>query len=103
MANSNKEIKIIISVAETGFITPANVLVTIDDEPIGCIQEITFNANVDNSICNLDIVFPDLKSDKIDQEAYGSQPNLISCIDCHVEQLKDIPGVNIHMKDIFAK
>jgi hypothetical protein len=100
MTNSRKEIKIIIS--ETGYIHPASVLVTIDDEPIGCIQEIIFNANVDSPICNLDIVFPDLKSNKIDQEAYNAQPNLISTIDHHVEILKDIPGINIHMKDIFG-
>jgi len=99
MTNS-KEIKIIIKVNENNCIVSHNTLVTVDDEPIGCIQEISFNANVNELLCKLDVVFPNLKSDKIDQKSYRLSPNLISAVDHSVEKLKDILGVNISLKEI---
>ncbi len=101
MTNSTKELKIIITLDDNNQIKPSNVIFTIGDETVGCIQDLKFHASVDEPICNLEVTFPDLKSPYIDQKAYQEKPNLINTVERFVEKLNNILGVHIILKDIF--
>lgn len=100
MKNKSEEIKIIAKLDPNGVILTSNIIVYLDDEPVGALQDIKFHASSDNLVANLELTFPDLHSDKI-SKSYLTQPNLISTVDYYVNKFKSMLSVKIHLKDIF--
>lgn len=70
--------------------------ISLDDEQIGLVQDIKFHASVNDVIPNLEITFPDLRP-------YKTHPQLINRVEAYKKLLSDIPGVKIHLKEIFDK
>jgi len=96
MTNKPKEIKIIMSLDEDGKIISAKTNISIDDERIALIQDIKLHVSVNDIIPNLEITFPDLRP-------YKTHSQLINKVEAYKELLDDIPGVKIHLKEIFDK
>ena len=94
MTNKPKEIKIIISLDEDGKITSTKTNIIVDDERIGLVQDIKFHASAIDVISNLEITFPNLRP-------HITHSKLINKIEAYKKLLGDIPGVKIHLKEIF--
>lgn len=96
------EIKIIIDASDNGILVPHKVIVYVNDEAIGCLQDITFHASVNEPTCSLDVTFPNLKSNDIPLN-FKQESTLLKQIDEHIEKFANINGVKVNLKDIFEK
>lgn len=99
---NKREIKIIIDASENGILVPHKVLVYVNDEAIGCLQDITFHANVNEPSCSLEVTFPNLRSNNIAENFKKNTP-FIKQIDEHIKKFDNINGVKVNLKDIFEK
>ena len=94
------EIKIIMKFKDNETLKSSKTMLYIDDNPIGCIQNIKLEVDAHNYFPNLTITFPNLESDKIDP-SYYKKPNLLDDVKMYIEKLKNIHGVNIVLEEIF--
>ena len=99
MDSNDRELKIIAKFKNDQPISFSNVMIYLDNEPVGCVQDFNFHVDVLNG-CNVEITFPNLKSEKIDKSYYKT-PNLVSSVEMHIERLKSILGIKLNLKDIF--
>ncbi len=86
-------------------ITTPKVLVSIDDTPIGCIQEIKFEAFAHNMFPRLEVVFPNLRDTNIDTGA--ALPNTFTApntflyeIDKYVREFSAIPNTKVSLQNL---
>jgi len=96
----NHEIKIIMKYKDGEPIKSCNTIISLDDEPIGCIQNFKLNADAGEYFPELEFTFPDLKSDEIDL-SYKKSPNLIETVDYYLNKLKIVPNIKLILKKIF--
>jgi hypothetical protein len=97
-----REIKIVMKFEDGQPLKVVKTIMYVDDIAIGCIQNFKLEVDAYSITPNLTITFPDLKSDKIDPMYYRSA-NLISTLESHLENFKNIPGVNIVLEDVFKE
>ena len=100
MKNKSQELRIIAQLDPNGVILTKDVLVYINDEPVGALQDIKFHASVDKSTCDLEVTFPDLHSHKI-HRSYHDGANLVATVDRMASIFKSFLGVKVILKDLF--
>ena len=105
------EIKIIMKYSDDNPINAANTLVYVDDEVIGCIQNIKLNVNAYNKIPELEVTFPNLRSIDIAPSYYGRkdfpdghiETDLVATVDHNINRIKEVNGIRIVLGDIFKE
>jgi hypothetical protein len=93
MAKENY-LKIVATFIEEQPISPNNVKVFLNNEPIGPIQELRFVANKDK--CDVKITFPSLK--RIDKVKFK---DLIHHVDKWINKLKSMLAIKVYLKRPF--
>jgi hypothetical protein len=94
------EFKIIMKLKEGELSPTSSVIVYLDNQPVGLIQNIKFEADTDSPIPKLEITFPNLESDKIDQ-SYRKSSNLLDTLKYYRELFSKLPSVTVLMKELF--
>jgi len=87
-----KVLKIEVTVPKNGSVYAPNVFISIDDNPIGLIQEFNFHVSTDELVALIEFVMPDL---------HGTNFELASDLDNNIEAIKSITGATVTLKDIF--
>ena len=89
------ELKIVMSGPNTH-----NVLVSVDNVPVGFIQEIKFHASVGGQNPLVEIVFPNLFSEQVDSSYYKNSP-IPKELAATICRLCDVPNVKVTLAEIW--
>jgi hypothetical protein len=95
------EFKIIMKVHEGQPAKTSNVMVYLDNQPVGLIQNIKFEANSESLMPTLELTFPNLESDKVDQSYKKSSNNLIGTLKHYKELFTNFPSIKVILKELF--
>lgn len=99
--NEKHELKIIANFAQNDkFIKSPNVIIYLDGEPVGAVQEFKFNVSAKDYLADIEITFPDLHSEKIDK-TWREKSNLMSSVDEWISKFRSIFGIKVKLLDIF--
>lgn len=82
--------------------TAHKTLVMIDDRPIGLIQDIKFHVGIDSVVPEIEIVFPNLFSDQIDQN-YKNNSVMVRELKNSLDLLKTMPHVKVTLQELDFK
>jgi hypothetical protein len=96
------EIKIIIQYEAEGIDSDGRTLppiVYLDNQAVGCIQEVNFHASVNNVVPDLEIVMPNFNDENIDP-AYFAQPATLNrdVIDT-ISNLSQVAGLKLTIRN----
>lgn len=80
-------------------ITTPNIIVYRDDRPIGCIQNIKFQANVKELLPQLEFTFPNFRDQNIDNVASSFMVE----VDDFIKTLSSIPNTKVIVADLDSE
>ena len=80
-------------------ITTPNIIVYRDDRPIGCIQNIKFQANVKELLPQLEFTFPNFRDQNIDNVASSFMVE----VDDFIKTLSSIPNTKVIVETQIQK
>lgn len=81
-------------------VTAPRVLVSIDEEPIGCMQELKFEAFAHNGFPRLEVIFPNLRDANIDVDETPGPSYFVYDVDRFVRIISDIPNTKVSFQDL---
>ena len=90
------EFKIIVKLKEGELSPTSSVTVYLDNQPVGLIQNLKFEADTDSDVPKLEITFPNLESDKIDQ-SFKEKSNLLDTLKFYKGMFSRLPSVTVLM------
>lgn len=76
----------------------SGIRVYIDNNIVGCIQDLKFSADTENFLPKLEITFPDLAGLK--ELSSERECVFIKDVQYHIDNLKVIPGIDIKLKSL---
>lgn len=75
--------------------TAHETTVSIDDQPVGLIQQINFVANAETGKTDIELTFPDLRKHKETNTVFANQ------LESTLELLKEMPHIRVILKPIW--
>ena len=96
------ELKIIMNTADDGTILNTKSLLYVNDEVIGCIQDLKIHLSVKSALPLIEVTFPNFHDPEVDQSYINQVNGLSKDVDLYINILKKFPNVKIRLQNIFA-
>lgn len=93
-----RKIKIVIEIDDNKPFQSSDIILSVDDRPVGCIQELNLSVDV-NKEPSLELVFPDLENLKIDPK-YRDRDVFKRDVNWYFELLSITPNIKTKTRSI---